>query len=116
MRILVCGGRDYSDELRVTIELNLLAEIHKKLIIIQGGARGADRLAHQWALRNGYTSITVKAEWDKYRKRAGPLRNQKMLDQYNINKVIAFPGGRGTADMVSRAQAACIPVVQILGA
>lgn len=43
-------------------------------------------------------------------KAAGPIRNQRMLDEGKPDLVVAFPGGRGTADMVRRAKAAGVPV------
>lgn len=49
------------------------------------------------------------ADWGRYGKAAGPIRNQEMLES-GIDLVIALPGGRGTADMVRRAEGAGVPV------
>ncbi len=83
-------------------------------LIIQGGARGADHLAAQWAASRDVDCITVPARWDMHGKGAGPIRNQYMIDCYAPDLVVALPGGRGTADMVSRAKAAGIHVVEIM--
>lgn len=103
MVILVCGGRDYSDYGQVEY---VLEEVCGWSInaprIVQGGARGADSLARRWAKENGVTCDTVPAEWDKYGQAAGPLRNQKMLDEFKPTQGVVFPGGRGTLDMLTR--------------
>src|SRR5688572_7418190 len=106
MRVLVCGGRDYDNALRVFFQLDSLRRQHDFLIVIQGGANGADKLAREWCMRRQVSFVTVEAEWETHGKAAGPMRNQKMLDLYEPEIVLAFPGGRGTADMVRRAEAA----------
>lgn len=83
------------------------------MIVIQGGARGADRLAGQIAAAFGIDCIEVPAEWDRYGRGAGPKRNQKMLEM-EPNLVLAFHEqmdlGKGTRDMVTRARKAGIDV------
>lgn len=73
-------------------------------VIIHGAALGADAAGHVWAKKNGVKTVPFPANWDEYGKRAGPLRNQQMLD-FGPELVVAFPGGSGTADMVGRARA-----------
>lgn len=79
--------------------------------LIQGGARGADRSAAECARGLGIKVVTVPADWRTHGKAAGPIRNQRMIDDFKPDLVLAFPGGRGTADMVSRARAAGIEVI-----
>jgi hypothetical protein len=55
--------------------------------------------------------VTEHTCWEKYGKPARPIRNQKMIDDHKPNLVIAFPGGRGTADMVFKARSAGIEVL-----
>ena len=50
----------------------------------------------------------IRLDWKKYGKKAGPLRNQQMLEEGKPDLVVAFPGGNGTADMVRRAKKANI--------
>lgn len=57
--------------------------------------------------------IEEKAEWNKYGKQAGILRNQAMIDLHSPTLIVAFPGGTGTADMIARARKAGIPVLEI---
>lgn len=114
MRVLVCGGRDYSDWDRVQAVLNKLHEANIIDVIIEGGARGADRMGREWARMIGGADVeTYEAEWEHHGKFAGHLRNQRMLDEGKPDLVIAFPGGRGTADMVRKARKAGVEVIEI---
>lgn len=81
--------------------------------IIEGGASGADTLAREWADANGFRSRVYRARWQEHGKAAGPIRNQMMLDVERPILVIAFPGSRGTADMMRRAKAAGVPVIEV---
>lgn len=126
MRILVCGGRDYSDWPRVREVLDELAVKHSKhykptenwlpsdLTIIHGGAKGADSLADQWAAVNWSDLRVYEADWETHGRSAGPKRNQFMLEDGKPDLVVAFPGGRGTAHMVKIARDAGVPVMEVL--
>lgn len=114
MRLLVCGGRDYDDG--VTI-FGVLDHLHAQLpaaLIIHGAARGADTWAKSWARTRGVPHLPFPADWDQEGRAAGVLRNQRMLEEGKPDQVLAFPGGVGTADMVRRARAAGVPVVEAL--
>lgn len=106
MRLLVCGGRDYSDRDTLWRRLDELQPAK----IIHGGASGADNLAWEYAHRNKVWWSVYPADWKRYGKRAGPMRNQEMIDHGKPDAVLAAPGGKGTADMIRRAKAAGIPV------
>jgi len=112
LRVLVCGGRDFADANLLWQRLEYAQELHGKIaVIIHGGATGADSLAAEWANRERIKAICFNANWRKYGKRAGPLRNQRMIDEGKPDLVVALPGGRGTADMVGRAKNAGIGVL-----
>ena len=110
VRVLVCGGRDYADE--ETLHA-ILSDLHPSVVIHGGCASGADKLASRWVKASGTAEIVCLADWVTHRRAAGPIRNQKMLDEHTPELVVAFPGGRGTADMVRRARKAGIPVLEI---
>ena len=111
MRVLVCGGRDFSD---AALMCRVLRDTLKAGdTLIAGAARGADALAERFC-PPGVTKEIYPADWQKYGKAAGPIRNQQMLDA-KPDLVVAFPGGRGTADMVRRAEAAGVMVRRITG-
>jgi hypothetical protein len=108
--ILVTGGRDYNDRARMRDGLSKYARFY--WVLLQGGAPGADKLAHDlWTTEFQRPSITVPAEWGAYGKRAGMIRNQDMIAEWSIETVLAFPGGRGTQDMVNRAREEGIEIV-----
>lgn len=99
LRVCVCGGRYYTHKDRVWTLLDIIRQTDKDIIIICGGAKGADSLAWDWALDRGVRHEIYVAEWKKHGRSAGPIRNQKMLD-LGIDLLIAMPGGVGTEHMV----------------
>lgn len=116
MRILVCGGRAFDDRSAMARALRRFKptiptdDDMAEHIIITGGATGADELAAEYAEVFGIRLRIFPADWKAHGRAAGPIRNQRMIDEGRPDLVIAFPGGRGTDDMVRRAKAAGIPV------
>lgn len=108
MKLLVTGGRSYSDHKRLSDELNKLEDQLDE--IAHGGAKGADTLAGTWAVGHGIPCRVFPADWERHGRAAGPIRNREMLQAFRPDRVLAFTGGVGTADMVSLAEAAGIPV------
>lgn len=114
-RVIVCGGRDYADRDRVREILDEhvgQAESVVWPVLVHGGASGADHLADDWAMGRDVLIEEHKADWDVHGRAAGPIRNQEMADA-GASLCIAFPGGKGTADMKRRARAAGIPVLDV---
>jgi len=113
--ILVCGGRAFADRENLTAVLDRLREDCPALRVMHGGGFGADALAGAWAALRGVPCDVYPADWRKGR-RAGPMRNERMLARLRLETaplVVAFPGGRGTADMVRRAKAAGVNVLEV---
>lgn len=110
MRLLVTGGRDYDNRAHVNAVLDALSPD----TVIHGGASGADRLAADWARRHSVREIVEIAEWSVYGREAGPIRNAGML-RHGPDLVVAFPGGKGTANMIRTAVKAGVPVLLTLG-
>lgn len=104
--LLVCGGRDFKDRELVYDKLKSA----NPACIISGAAKGADRLAIDWAKENNIPFGAFPANWDKLPKGAGPVRNKAMLDFSRANKVLAFPGGDGTKNMIEQARERLIDV------
>jgi len=77
-------------------------------VIIAGGARGADTLAVRAARDCGLEFREYPAQWQRYGRSAGPIRNQQMIDMEKPQLVVAFhediDSSRGTRDMVARAR------------
>lgn len=111
--VLVCGGRDYEDRDSLRMVLDAAHTYNPIKLLIAGGARGADTLAEYWARDNGIPRKIFPADWHTYGNRAGPIRNQQMLNEGKPDIVVAFPGRSGTADMIRRAEAAGVPVTRI---
>lgn len=133
MKILVCGGRNYGDKTqgnhvmpdhkaRKFLEetLHRLYVEHGFTHVIHGGATGADLLCADWAVGHGVQTVECRALWPFYGNSAGIRRNIEMLKLLTKGSekhsrgdmVVAFPGGRGTADMVARAKAAGFKVIE----
>lgn len=128
MKILVCGGRDYGwenkeshigrsshdwDTLFDELDRLLVEAGEGNLAICHGGANGADKMAGVWAGARGVECTVYPANWDVYGKQAGPVRNELMLNDFQPDLVIAFPGGKGTKDMTERAGRAGYKVIII---
>ena len=108
--VLVCGGRDFTDAAMVKRVMDELAESHGPFVVRHGVARGADTLAGKWAQKRGFRVDAMPADWDKHGRRAGYVRNAAMLAKGGVILVVAFPGGRGTADMCRQAERAGVSV------
>lgn len=102
--VLVCGGRDFSDTALVESTLDRLHEEVPIKAIIHGGASGADTIARLWAQSKGIWQRAWIPNWGRDRGAAGPIRNRLMLQEGKPDLVVAFPGGRGTADMIRQAR------------
>lgn len=136
-RILVCGGRKFAsnqfhysrlDVQRTAAELRFLYNVlfslcidkdqkrhwmRKGLTIIHGDAPGADRAAGKWPENTWAKVKAFPADWKKYGKAAGAVRNKQMLDEGTPDLVVAFPGGKGTANMISQSLYRGVPVIKI---
>lgn len=114
MRILVCGDRDWTNR-------ELIAEVLVSIpfdTLIEGEARGADMLAREVAEEFSYSVeagsiLPFPADWNKYGKAAGPIRNSQMLREGKPALAVAFHNhieeSRGTADMLCKAEDAGVP-------
>lgn len=104
MRVLVCGGRKFNNYKMLCAVLDGLHAKHNFTCVIEGEAKGADRLSRAWASSRKIFVEPYPADWDTYWLGAGPIRNQQMIDEGKPDMVIAFPGGTGTADMLLRSK------------
>lgn len=112
-RLLICGDRNWIDKDKI----RQCIDVVDPDVIIEGDARGADRIAGEIALDMGYvlgdSLLVFPADWDKYHKAAGPIRNQQMLDEGQPTMVYAFHNNihdsKGTKDMIKRSLKAKIP-------
>ena len=108
-RIIIAGGRGFVDYELLEQKVDEILKDIKEPVIISGGARGADTLGEKYALEHGIRLVRFPADWKKYGKGAGYLRNQEMAEyaMKGTNSIlIAFWDGlsRGTNDMIQRAE------------
>jgi hypothetical protein len=121
LRLLVCGSRHWSDARLLAQVIDQVVTEHGRgragVVLIEGGARGADRLAGELARSRGWQLQDYPADWRRHGRAAGPRRNARMLRQGRPERVLAFtddlPASPGTADLVRRARAAGLPVLVI---
>lgn len=129
IRVLVTGSREYTDRVRVFAELNAIHAVRHIALLIHGAARGADALGHAWADYYDVEPLPFPAKWNditvpgavirqhklggKYNILAGKVRNSLMLAEGKPDLVVAFSTGRGTADMVKKARAAGVQVLEV---
>lgn len=113
MKALVCGGRIFDDTEFMFAELDRLHQEHGFTTVIEGDAKGADRIAGEWAIARGLELKVFAADWEDLGKKAGLLRNEQMLSEGRPDLVIAFPGGRGTFHMCRLAEDAGVELIQL---
>ena len=113
MKLVVTGGRDYQ---LTSVDLEFLDEIARVRGIdelIHGAASGADTAAAAWAERRMIPTRPVPAKWERFGRAAGPIRNAELVAIAKRERAVlaAFPGNRGTANMITQAQAAGVEVL-----
>ena len=119
-KVLVCGDREWKDRTYLFARLDEMMPLYGFTEVIEGCARGADRLAEEWAKDRGLPIHHFPAEWDKYqhpqgKNPAGAIRNRRMLSEGKPDIVIAFhtalQHSKGTRDMVDIARRADVESV-----
>lgn len=104
-RVIVAGGRDFNqyDLLKNTLD-GIFRHVDEPIMIVSGGAAGADRLGEKYAREHNLSIDHHPAQWVKYGPIAGFIRNQEMAEC--ADALIAFWNGksRGTKDMIDKAK------------
>ncbi|WP_411975946.1 SLOG family protein [Sulfitobacter faviae] len=114
MRVLICGGRAPSSEVCDAVWNWVMENCTSGDVVIHGAARGVDEQAMIAAQTlPGVKHLPFAADWNAHGRAAGPIRNKRMLTEGKPDRVVAFPGGRGTANMCKQAKEAGVPVVEI---
>jgi hypothetical protein len=113
VRVLVTGGALFRDRAWLWAGLDLLHSMNPITFVIEGGAPGADGFAWEWRQARGIDGHTEEAEWEKFHKAAGPIRNTKMA-KMKPDVVLAAPGRDGTASMIKIAVAHGLRVIHLV--
>lgn len=118
MRAIVCGGRTLAPPGSTSEDYiwRKLSSLRPDSIVVGDNGDdyedGTDAAAFRWAIATGTHVAHCPALWKKRGGAAGPLRNRFMAT-LNVDTCIAFPGGRGTADMVRKARALGLKVIEV---
>ena len=113
-RVIIAGTRTFQDydllEKHTTFMLSRKVSAYETIEIVSGGASGADALGERYAREHGYKLTIFPADWGRYGRRAGPMRNRQMVEY--ADALIAFHDGtsRGTANIIAEARAVGLPV------
>lgn len=108
-KLVICGSREFPKD-AYFIQQSIHSVMGGIDCIVSGGARGPDTWAREYAENLSIPFIEIKADWNKYGKKAGYLRNIEMLELEGVSKVLAFWDGvsRGTKHTIDCALARCI--------
>ena len=112
-KVIVAGSREFTsyEHLKEAC-LYYLSEKLPQVTIISGHARGADSLGEKFASEMNLPCEIYPAEWDKYGKRAGYLRNKQMADVGDALIAFKLKGivSKGTDNMITLAREKGIPI------
>lgn len=112
MKVLICGSRNWARPIPIDVIVGGFASVYgySNVTVIHGAAAGADSMAGLAADRHGVICEDYPADWQTHGKAAGPIRNQRMIDEAKPDVVVAFTNdlasSHGTADLVDRAKTA----------
>jgi hypothetical protein len=117
MRVLVCGGQEYADRMKVREVLDSILIEHEIELLVHGGRPGADRLAGEWAMSRDVQQVVCN-QWPASEGAAYVSTVRQMIEILSRSEeclVVAFPGGLGTSVLVEAARAMSIRVIEITG-
>jgi YspA, cpYpsA-related SLOG family len=114
LKVIVCGSGDFNNVAFIWTRLDRLHEQTPITELMQGGSGGVDAIANDWArTRPEIKRWVCRANCEKYGKAAGSKRNAQMLE-WKPDLLVAFVGGRGTADTADMVRQARIASVKIM--
>lgn len=116
--VLVCGDRKWDDQEVVDQVVYLLKRRYKVHTLVEGEAAGADTQGRLAGEKYGMTIKAFPAEWHKFGRGAGPIRNAQQLREGKPDIVVAFHddlyNSKGTLDMVKKAMASERDIIVIV--
>lgn len=114
LKLIVTGGRNLHDYEYIHNTLDKIDQHSTIAEIVHGGAQGVDFASGEWGYKNNKTVTVYRANWQQFGKAAGPIRNKVMLeDNLDADYLLAFPGGKGTANMCDLAKKAGLDVIRV---
>lgn len=115
MRILVTGSRTWGDVETIHKYLAKYFDGLVSTVLVHGDCHdGADRIADSYAVKHRWKVERFPAKWQKYGKRAGYIRNAKMVE-IGADICLAFikDNSKGATMCADLAEKAGIPVERI---
>lgn len=113
MNLAICGGRDFKATERAAAWVCQELARRWPTLVLHGGCRGADTFGASCALLGGLEVESIKADWGKHGKAAGPIRNREIARRLGANGVLlAFPGGPETEHLIAEAEKVGATVVR----
>ena len=109
--VAIAGGKTVADAGAVIRSLDKARAKYADLVLVHGGGPGVEKIAAQWAERNGVHQVVCKPDWQRHGRAAPFRRNDDLLDLLPKG-VIAFPGGGITGNLVDKARQRGIPVMK----
>ena len=110
-KVIVAGGREFNDYILLEEKLDkILSKRLPDVEIVSGTARGADALGESYAHKNKLPIKQFPADWNKYGKAAGPIRNKQMAEYADACIVFWDGKSRGTKSMINLATEQGIPI------
>ena len=110
--VAIAGGKDVADPAAVIARLDQARAKYADIVLVHGGGPGVEKIAAQWADRNGVHQVVCKPDWDRH-GRAAPFRRNDELLNLLPKGVIAFPGSGITENLVDKAKQLGIPVMKV---
>ena len=107
--LLVAGTRTIEAKITVQAVIYLMIKDVENLRIITGCAQGVDKIAREYAQRKNIKYTVYKAEWDKYGKSAGPIRNKEMAKVADQAVIIWDGKSKGAANMIKQLRENQVP-------
>lgn len=105
-KVVIAGGRDFCDYGNACSFFDSVLDVKGKdeYIILSGGCNGADKIGEKYALEYGYKIEFHFADWSKYKRAAGPVRNREMAEQCDFLICFWNKKSRGTLSMIEEAK------------
>lgn len=106
IKVIVAGGRDFTDREGLLKAFHQFMEpyANEQIVIVSGGAKGADAIGEWIGKEYGITTVIMRAQWEKFGKSAGYRRNEQMA-QYGSHLLAAWDGAsKGTKHMIDLAK------------
>lgn len=104
--VIIAGSRNFNDYEFLKQYMDFLLQNKQDIVVLCGEARGADSLGKRYALEKGFSVLSFPADWKRFGRSAGVLRNREMSK--NADACVVFWDGfsRGSANMIAEAKRA----------